>query len=199
MPATMTDEYRQLGYDTSNDMIRYDSRRGIGEYAQAALHIRNAGFGRLRMGQMMHDAGEFVLAAENWLSAAACFLLATDPKEMQETLARAQQLDQEGKIPPERRDIHAAMKEREAELKELEQKLKRFQGRNTTTGLIPGHAASQEYLLDWLPAASSRNCRAYRIFTRRSPVRPHAFDSEGTLRTPLGLRGNRLNRVVRRS
>jgi tetratricopeptide (TPR) repeat protein len=138
----MTDEYRQLGYDTSNDMIRHDSCRGLGEYARAALHIRNAGAGRLRMGQMMFDEGNFAWAAANWLSAAACFDLATDPKQMREALDRAKRLFEDGKIPPERRDLHESLKEREEEFKALERKLNQF-------GQDAGRVTGQE-ALDWL-------------------------------------------------
>jgi hypothetical protein len=148
MTATDTTEYRKLELDSSNDIIRHDARRSDRKYAEAAWHALQAGLGRQRMGQMMFDAGDFTQAAADWLSAAACFDLATDPQRMQELLARVQRLNQEGKIPPERRDIHAALKEREAELKELEQKLKRFQEEyDNLTG--SGRAASQESL-DWL-------------------------------------------------
>lgn len=120
MPA-MTDEYRQLGYDTSNDMIRYDTFRGLGEDARAIIHIRNAGAGRIRMGQMMFDDGNFARAAADWLSAAACFHLATDLQQMRDAFDRAKRLFEQGQIPPERRDLHAALREREEQLKALEQ------------------------------------------------------------------------------
>src|ERR1700674_3025743 len=117
MTATETPEYRKLALDSSNDMIRHDARRGCGEYAGAALYISEAGSGRLRMGQIMLDAGDFPRAAADWLSAAACFYLATDLERMKECVERVRQLDREGKIPAERRDIHTALKEREAQIK----------------------------------------------------------------------------------
>ena len=126
MTTTMTEEYRQLGYDTSNDMIRHDARRTDRKYEEAALHIRDAGLGRLRMGQMMYDAGEFALAVEDWLSAAACFYLVPDLERMNDATELVRKLDCEGKIPPERRDLHAALKEREEQLVELDSRLKQF-------------------------------------------------------------------------
>ena len=126
MTGTIPSEYRDLALDSSNEMMAYDSRWVLGRYAEAAWHILQAGHGRLRMGQMMFDVGDLTQAAADWLSAAACFDLATDPKRMREALDRAQQLDREGKIPPERRDLHAALKEREQQFDELGRKLKQF-------------------------------------------------------------------------
>jgi tetratricopeptide (TPR) repeat protein len=124
--ATANSEYRKLELDSSNDMMDHDADRTLGRYAKAALHMRDAGLMRLRMGQMMFDANDYAQAAADWLSAAACFYLATDSKRMQDALDRARKLRDEGKIPPERRDIHEALKEREEQVKELEDKLARF-------------------------------------------------------------------------
>jgi tetratricopeptide (TPR) repeat protein len=126
MTTTETPEYKKLGLDSSNDMIRYDSLWVLGEYAEAALHIRQAGAARARMGKMMVDEGEFVYACQDWLSAAACFGMVPDLERMKECFERARKLDQEGKIPPERRDIHAALKEREEEIGKLNEKMKQF-------------------------------------------------------------------------
>ncbi|MDB5306050.1 MAG: hypothetical protein JWO38_252 [Gemmataceae bacterium] len=119
-------EYRRLATESSNDMIRHDARRGEGEYEKAALHIREAGAGRLRMGRIAYDAGNFARAAADWLSAGACFYLATDGTRMRECIDRVRQLDQEGKIPADRRDIRAAIQEREGEVRTLEEKVTRF-------------------------------------------------------------------------
>jgi tetratricopeptide (TPR) repeat protein len=126
MTVIETPEYRKLALDSSNDMIRHDSRRGCGEYADAALYMRKAGDARARMGQIMFDEGQFVYAAEDWLSAAACFYLATDPDRMKEYFERVKKLDREGKIPVDRRDIHTALKEREEECQTLDNRLIQF-------------------------------------------------------------------------
>jgi tetratricopeptide (TPR) repeat protein len=126
MTATETSDYRKLELDSSNDIIRHDARRGDRKYAEAALHIRNAGFGRLRMGEMMSDTGQVAYAAEDWLSAAACFYLVPDLERLREATDRVRKLDHEGKIPPERRDIHAALKEREEQARELDGRMKQF-------------------------------------------------------------------------
>ncbi len=144
MTTTNTPEYRKLELESSNDIIRHDARRSDRKYAAAALHARAAGTARLRMGQIMFDASDFTQAAADWLAAAACFHLATDPKRMRDALDRAQQLECAGKIPPERRDIHTALKEREEELQVLEAKLARFHAE------YAAHAGSGSEALDWL-------------------------------------------------
>jgi tetratricopeptide (TPR) repeat protein len=148
MNATLPPEYRDLALDSSNEMMAYDSRWVLGRYAEAAWHMLQAGLARERMGQITFDAGNFAQAAADWLSAAACFLLATDPKRMHETLARVQQLDQEGKIPPERRDIHTALIERKSEPQTLANKLSAFDWEYRQR-VGPTGTARQE-TLDWL-------------------------------------------------
>jgi hypothetical protein len=146
--ATTNSEYRKLELDSSNDMIEHDADRTLGRYPKAAWHILQAGLARERMGQMMFDGGDFTQAAADWLSAAACFDLATDPKRMRDALDRARTLDHEGKIPPERRDLHEALKEREEQLKALEEKLTQFdQGYRRLAGTT--HAVGQ-LVLDFL-------------------------------------------------
>jgi hypothetical protein len=145
MNDARTPEYRKLELDTSNEMIEYDSRWGLGRYAQAALHIREAGFGRLRMGQIMFDAGEFVHAAEDWLSAGECFYLGSDLERMRDCFERVRQLDHEGRIPAECRHIHAALKERKKQLRTLEAKLTRFR-QDYGSALDPAGVRSQEVL-----------------------------------------------------
>jgi len=141
-------EYRRLELDSSNGIIEHDTDRGMRRYPEAALHARDAGLARLRMGEMMCAEGDFSQSAADWLSAAACFYLATDLTRMQEAFARVRKLDQEGKIPPERRDIHAAIKEREQQIKTLEQKLSQFRpAYDVFVG--SAHTTSQE-ALDWL-------------------------------------------------
>jgi hypothetical protein len=120
MTATKSPAYRQLALDSSNDMIEHDADRTLGRYPKAAWHILRAGNARVHMGQIMFAAGEFVLAAEDWLSAAACFYLATDLGRMRVAFELAEKLDQDGKIPSERRDLHAALKQREEQIKTLE-------------------------------------------------------------------------------
>jgi hypothetical protein len=122
-------------------MMDHDAERALGRYPQAAWHMLQAGEARARMGQMMFDAGQFAQAAADWLSAAACFYLATGLERMRNTFERVKQLGQEGKIPPERRDIHAAIKERAEQLETLARKIAQFHETR--------HASDQESL-DWL-------------------------------------------------
>lgn len=152
MTATTPPEYRQLERESSNDLIRHDARRGDGKYPEAAWHALQAGLARYRMGQIMSESGEYVFATEDWLSAAACFYLATDPNRMKAAFGRAEQLVQEGKIPPERRDIYEALKEREKEIGLLVNKLSHvWQDYSCLHSVGPARTAGQESLR-WLLA-----------------------------------------------
>ncbi len=144
----VTDEYRQLGYETSNDMIRHDTRRLYGEYEESALHIRLAGIGRARMGKMMYDAGQYTQAAEDWLAAAACFYLASDGGQLKTGIELVRELDHKGYIPPERRDIRAELQQRMKELRTLEETLIRFV--QDYRALVDQHPQPDQERLDFL-------------------------------------------------
>ena len=121
MTTTMNTEYWKLALDSSNDMIEHDADRTLGRYPKAAWRILQAGLAREPHGQMMFETANFSQAAADWLSAAACFFLATDPKEMQESLARVQKLDHEAEDSTRtprhsRRDKGSAKAEFQAEL-----------------------------------------------------------------------------------
>lgn len=148
MTAARTPEYRKLALDSSNEMMDYDGDWVLGRYPKAALHIREAGFGRLRMGQIMFDAGDYTQAAADWLSAAACFYLVPDLERMRDAFERVRQIDQVGHIPAERRDIRAAIQEREEQLRTLEEKLNQFR-QECSREVISTHNTRQE-ALDWL-------------------------------------------------
>jgi hypothetical protein len=148
MTTTETPEYRKLALDSSNEMMDHDGDRGLGRYPQAALHIREAGFGRLRMGQIMSDSGDFVHAAEDWLSAAACFYLVPDLERMRDAFERVRRIDQAGHIPAERRDIHAAIKEREEQLRTLDEKLNQF--RQEYGRMVGPTQTANPKTLEWL-------------------------------------------------
>jgi hypothetical protein len=126
MTTTINTEYRTLERESSNDLIRHDARRGDGKYAEAAWHALQAGHGRRRMGILKRDAGEFTYAAEDWLSASACFYLATNPNLLRAGIEKVRELDQAGHIPPERPDLHEAFQEREKQLETLERRLTEF-------------------------------------------------------------------------
>jgi hypothetical protein len=126
MTAIGPSEYRKLELDSSNDIIRHDARRSDRKYAEAAWHALQAGHGRRLMGILMRDAGQFTRAAEDWLSASACFYLATAPHLLRSGLEKVRELDRAGHIPRERRDMHAAMQERDTQLNSLELRLTAF-------------------------------------------------------------------------
>jgi hypothetical protein len=66
---------------------------------------------------------------------------------MREVLDRVRQLDREGRVPPERRDLHNALKEREEELKALEQKTSQFRQHLQA---LPGPTQANTEALAWL-------------------------------------------------
>jgi hypothetical protein len=98
----------------------------VGWYEVAAYAALQAGIERERMGRMMIEAGEVVFAAEDWLSAAACFLLATAPARSSALLDEVRRLDAEGKVPTDRRDMHAALREHGQGLETLIERIARF-------------------------------------------------------------------------
>lgn len=71
-------KYRQLAIDSSNDMIEHDASRMLGRFVVAEEYARKAGMGRLDMGKIMLEGGEFTHAAEDYLLAGACFCLSRD-------------------------------------------------------------------------------------------------------------------------
>jgi len=148
MSVTETPEYRQLALDSSNDMMRYDALRGAGEYEQAALYIRNAGLARARMAQIMLGIGEFEPAAEDWLSAAACFKLATDAPRMRDSIEQARNLVGSGFVSSNRRDLLWAIAEREREQSDLDQKIAHY--RQTLEQLLDPMSSGQQSVLDFL-------------------------------------------------
>ena len=70
------------------------------------------------MGQLSYVAEEYPEAAEDWLSAVNCFLLANARKEAGDVLDRLHLMEAEGKIPAARSDLLAALRECEQGLKE---------------------------------------------------------------------------------
>lgn len=138
-------EYKRLNLDSSNEMMEYDGDRGLGRYEKAARHIREAGFGREQMARLALAASDYRWASANSTCAADCFRQATDPARMRASLGRAQDLERQGKIPPQHRHIVRAIREREGELADLEQRLAAFDAEYTERALGDDRAT-----LDWL-------------------------------------------------
>jgi hypothetical protein len=126
MTGTKTRAYLDLQHESSSRLLDYDSRWVLGRYEEAAYHALQAGTVRTRMGQLGFDAREYVAAVEDWLSGAACFLLATARQQAADLLDILHRLEAEGKIPVERADLHAALRERDREQKDLNQRVKQF-------------------------------------------------------------------------
>ncbi len=118
--------YRELRLESSNDLVDHDSRRVLGRFAEAARHALRAGAPRDRMGQIRFDAERYADAADDWLSAASCLLLATASRRAAEVLKIVHGLIAEGKVPADRKDLHAALAECDKGLKQLKRKEKRF-------------------------------------------------------------------------
>ncbi len=131
MITEVPSDYRTLALDSSNEMLAYDSRWVLGRYSEAAWHALQAGHGRRRMGSRMRDEGQFAQAASDWLAAAACYLMATQHSLALTELANVHELNRAGLLPPDRSDIHGDIKEREAELQNLKQRITAFRDEYT--------------------------------------------------------------------
>ncbi|HUY34805.1 MAG TPA: hypothetical protein VMV69_18815 [Pirellulales bacterium] len=119
-------DYHELELESSNDLVDHDSRRVLGRFAEAASHALQAGARRERMGRISLDTGRHADAAEDWLSAASCFLLATASGRAAEILKIVHGLIAQGNVPANRRDLHAALGECDKGLKQLKRKERRF-------------------------------------------------------------------------
>lgn len=119
-------EYRDLATESSNLMIEADSKWVLGNYPLAAYYFLQAGRKRSQMGQISFDDAQFANAAADWLSATACFLQGTSIEHAQTTMKLVYELERDEKIPEDRLDIHVAIREREQELTNLEEKIDDF-------------------------------------------------------------------------
>jgi hypothetical protein len=119
MTGTKSAEYRDLEHESSSQLVEYDSRRVLGRYEEAACHALQAGIGRARMGQLCFEAEEYAEAAEDWLSAVECFLLGAATQQAAGILELLCRLEAGGKIPVERSDLIATLRERERQWTDL--------------------------------------------------------------------------------
>jgi tetratricopeptide (TPR) repeat protein len=151
MTSNDTPEYRKLALDSSNDLIRYDSRWILGEYTSAAFHALKAGIARREMGKIKFKEKDFTQTAADWLCAVHCFSLATRPQLVRTTLDWVLKVEKEGKIPRDRRDLYVAIAEREEEYKKLEQRITELQRDVQRAGSsITGGQETLDQLLRWL-------------------------------------------------
>jgi hypothetical protein len=113
MSAARDNDYRQLELDSSNLVMEWDGRSVLGRHKEAAHAVWRAGHLRRRMGELSVEAGDFARAAEDWLSAVACFLHVDAEELARETLKFVQGLKARGLIPEKRTDLLAALRERQ--------------------------------------------------------------------------------------
>jgi tetratricopeptide (TPR) repeat protein len=123
MTDTLAREYQDLERASSNELLESDSRRVLGRYAEAAYHALQAGRSRARMGLLRYQAREYAEAVEDWLSAADCFLQATSRAQATDVLEALHRAEMDGQVPAERPDLHAALRERDQGLVELNQRV----------------------------------------------------------------------------
>src|SRR5262245_19905334 len=116
MTALANTEYERLGLESSDLMMERDGRRSQGRYPEAAYASMRAGELRLRMGEIALAEGMSEWAAEDWLSAAGCFLAASDTERARDALGKVRHLETGGKIPAARGDLIEALAVREREL-----------------------------------------------------------------------------------
>ncbi len=118
MIGSKVQKYLDLEHESSNRMLEHDSRRVLGRYKEAVYHALRAGMIRDQMGQRCYAAENYAEAAEDWLSAVECFLLASATKEAADVLGSLHRLETEGKILAERPDLVSALRKCELLLKE---------------------------------------------------------------------------------
>ncbi|OYV88214.1 MAG: hypothetical protein B7Z73_08965 [Planctomycetia bacterium 21-64-5] len=113
-----TQRYRELERESSGMLLDHDSRRVLGRYEEAAFHALQAGRRRASMGKILFDAGDHVGAAEDWLSATACFMLATAEDQIRTLLDIVRRMEDDGDFEsrPEMSDI---LQQRDQELRAL--------------------------------------------------------------------------------
>jgi hypothetical protein len=119
MTTAETNEYRTLERESSNHLLEHDSRLALGRYEEAARHLLEAGLQRTRMGRIQYDARKFAEAAEDWLSAADCFLRVNDAKRAQEVVGDLAGMREQRKLPGNRVDLFEALEDREERLQKL--------------------------------------------------------------------------------
>jgi hypothetical protein len=144
MIAIKDNDYRQLAIDSSNFMLDGDGQWVLGRYEEAAYAFGQAGHMRRCMGQITCAAENFALAAEDWLSATACFVQATDRDQAEASLGLVQWLEEQKRIPANRPDLLAALHQRAEEVQQLKRKVDDF-----TRMLMPGsfsHAGNDNRL-----------------------------------------------------
>jgi hypothetical protein len=116
MTSTKAQEYHDLEHKSSDHLLEHDSRRVLGRFQEAAYHALEAGKSRARMAQLCFEDAQYAEAVEDWLSAVACFLLADAKPQAIDSLERLHQLEADGKIPSDRPELLAALRNREQEV-----------------------------------------------------------------------------------
>jgi hypothetical protein len=165
MTATTTDDFARLELESSNLLLQSDADRACGRYEAAADHALQGGVLRSRMGEISSHRGDFAGAGEDWLSAAACFLLATASEQASTTLELAQRLETEGKWPPERADLRAALRERRDELEQLRGKEEEVHRALAAGGTVDVPSrATLDFLLRQVPYLPGHPRLHYAIF-----------------------------------
>ncbi len=180
MTVTETPEYKRLALESSNEMIEHDASRGLGRYPEAALHSKQAGLDRLRMGQIMFDAGQFGYAVEDWLSAATCFLLGGAEKEAETSLDLVAHLEQQGNIGQDRKDLRVALSERKKQLTELGQRRQRLlqqYGLTAGSSLAPSRAVL-DFLLGQVKELPGYPLLHYALYRQADQLGDHRLAAE---------------------
>ena len=153
MTNQMPDQYRELVLQSSNLLLEGDLSRVLGCYEEAALKRFKAGEQRKQMGTIAARIGKPVFAFEDWLSASACYLEATAVKEAVDVLAQLTDMEKQGAILPNRRDLFDALTERRAELTKLKDTVERFESLfhkyTERHGLASPNDGFREFLLHW--------------------------------------------------
>jgi hypothetical protein len=115
-------EYQRLALESSNLLMEWDGQWVLGRYEQAALAALQAGRLRAQMGAILRDAGDWEGAAEDFLSAADCFVKASHREEGQNALDQARRMIAQEAAEAARPDLRQIARERDEALERLRQR-----------------------------------------------------------------------------
>lgn len=157
--------YDKLLTESSNLLIESDSRQAAGQYEEAAVVARQAGELRVRMGHLRNDIKDFEAAAEDWLSAAACFVRGGSETQAESAVDLVKHLKDRSRIPADRIDLLSELDQRELEIQQLKSKrtdfLHQFGSRHQ---LDTADTDTLKFLLDWRFSLPGYSLLHYAVF-----------------------------------
>jgi hypothetical protein len=174
MKLMQSGEYRELATESSNLMLDWDGRWVLGRYEEAVYALLQAGYMRRRMAEMCLAEHEFEYAAEDWLSAAEAFRQVPALELARSALGSVQQIDADGRIPADRKDLHRAVTERAEGIQQLQERIQAFETAIAATGThgTPGED-KLKFLLSQVRELPGLPALHYEIFRQAEALGQH--------------------------